>query len=264
MPRRPHKLALYEQAVQHPLAEVGFLERAFEREHGTMPTLLREDFAGTCSVAAAWCDSHPDRQAMAVEHHGPTLRWATRRHRDVDDLHPVEADVLDIASPRVDVVAALNFSTFIYHDRAALLRYFKHARRCLRKPGVLVIDAYGGPGAMRPGTQSVAVPPGPVTPDGFTYHWEQRSFDAVSAKVDCRIHFEFADGTRRDSAFRYDWRLWTVPELIELMGEAGFSRAAFWCDRYDAEAGVSDGRFKPRRRMDAREDWVGYVVGVRA
>jgi len=263
--KKPHKLALYRRAVQHPQAEAAFLHRAYRHYHPQdPPLLLREDFAGTCAVAASWVDMDQEHQAMAIESHGPTTRWAQRTaDRDIpertSDLHVVEADVLDIDGPKVDITCALNFSTFIYHDRASLKRYFQSARRGLRRNGLLVIDVYGGPGAMKTGTQSRQVPASGQAP-GFTYLWEQRSFDPVTYKTQCRIHFELADGQRVDSAFTYHWRLWTLPELTELMIEAGFRTSRVWCDRFDQEAGASDGVYRPTLRMPARDDWVAYVV----
>jgi SAM-dependent methyltransferase len=264
MPPRPHNIALYEAAVQHPLAEVRFLDRAFRHDHQQSPLLLREDFAGTCAVAAAWCESHPDRQAMAVEAHGPTLRRALRAHQHVADLHGVEADVMEVTTPRVDIVAALNFSAFIYHQRASMLAYLKHARRCLRKPGLLVLDAFGGPGAMRVGTQSRDVEPDDPALGRFTYHWEQRRYDAATGRIDCRIHFTDPQGRPRRNAFRYDWRLWSLPELVELLDAAGFTRPEIWCDRLNPATGLSDGRFRPRRTLANREDWVAYLVASHA
>jgi len=264
MPARPHKLALYEAAVQHPLAEVRFLDRAYRHYHGQTPLLLREDFAGTAAVAAAWCESHPERQAMAIEAHGPTLRRALRKHRHVADLHGVEAEVMDVAAPRVDVVAALNFSAFIHHHRPAMLAYLKHAKRCLRRPGLLVLDAFGGPGAMRVGTQSRDVEPDDPALGRFTYHWEQRRYDAATGRIDCRIHFTDPVGRQRRNAFRYDWRLWTLPELIDLLAAAGLTNPEVWCDRLDPTTGRSDGRFRPVRTLANREDWVAYLVASRA
>ncbi|MEX2213572.1 MAG: hypothetical protein WD768_05565 [Phycisphaeraceae bacterium] len=263
MSKRPHKLSLYQAAVQHPQAEVSFLARAYLHYRGELPTRLREDFAGTCAVAGAWVQMHEDCRALAVESHGPTARWAQREQAKelgeaAQDLHIVEADVMALASPKVDVVCALNFSTFIYHDRAALLRYFKHARKCLAKNGLLVIDAYGGPGAMKVAAQRRRVEGLPCE-----YVWEQVSCNAIDARVDCRIHFAFDDGSTMKSAFRYDWRLWTLPELVELMREAGFAQAQVWCDQYDAKKGTSDGVYRPLARMNEREDWVAYVIGVK-
>jgi SAM-dependent methyltransferase len=249
------------------MAEAAFLSRAYRHYFTNEPSLLREDFAGTAAVASAWVEMGPDHQAMAVEAHGPTLRRAQRTAEKelgdaVQDLHLVEADVLSVEGPKVDVTCALNFSTFIYHHRGDLKRYFQSARRGLKRNGLLVVDAYGGPGAMRVGTQTRSIPPETEQP-GVTYHWEQRSFDPVTHRAECRIHFDLADGRRLESAFIYRWRLWTLAELIEVMLETGFKTAEAWCDRIDPASGMSDGRYRRVRRMPAREDWVAYVVGAR-
>ncbi len=275
--RSPHKLSLYRRAVQHPPAEADFLHRAYRHYCKSVPLLLREDFAGTCAVAAAWVAMDREHQAMAVESHGPTARRAQRTaERELGeaagDLHIVEADVLKVDGPKVDITCALNFSTFIYHDRASLKRYFQSARRGLKRNGLLILDAYGGPGAMRVGTQTRRVPgetaaspdrPADAPLPGFTYHWEQRSFDPITHRTECRIHFTLEDGTHLRSAFIYRWRLWTPPELTELMLEAGFKKAEVWCDTYDPASATSDGSYRPTPRMPARDDWVAYVIGVR-
>jgi len=265
-PKPPHKLSLYRRAVQHPPAEAAFLHRAYRHYHDQeLPLLLREDFAGTCAVASAWVQMDEEHQAMAVESHGPTTRWAQRTaDRELaeraSDLHIVEADVLDIDGPKVDITCALNFSTFIYHDRQSLKRYFQSARRGLRRNGLLIIDVYGGPGAMKTGTQNRDVPPAGELP-GFGYFWEQRSFDPVTHRTECRIHFELADDRRVQSAFIYRWRLWALPELTELMLEAGFKTSEVWCDQYDQASRSSDGVYRPTPKMRSRKDWVAYVVG---
>ncbi|MEL7088389.1 MAG: class I SAM-dependent methyltransferase, partial [Planctomycetota bacterium] len=187
--------------------------------------------------------------AIAVDHHGPTIRWAQRRRGDLDDLHLVEADVMAFDRPRVDLVAALNFSTFIYHTPDALRAYLRHARRCLRPGGHFVLDVYGGPGAQRCGTQTRPA-------DGFVYHWEQRRFDPLTHRTDCRIHFTLPDGRRLKSAFRYDWRLWTLPELTGLMQKAGFGRVDVWTAN-------RAGRVVPAKAVPAADDWVAYLVGTR-
>ncbi len=262
----PHKLWLYEAAVQQPAAEVAFAERVYRRANGraALPMTLREDFAGTASVAAAWCMSHPEREALAIEKHGPTLRWAQRRHGDVDGVHFVEADVMAVGSaievPRVDVTVSLNFSTFIWHDRAALVAYFRNVKRGLSRGGVFVMDAFGGPDAMKPGVQKRKA-------DGFGYEWEQRSFNPVTGRIDCRIHFAWTDGRRRDDAFRYDWRLWGLAELCEAMAAAGLRKPTVWAGAGGGGGGnTPGGRFRPVARLsadDAASAWVVYVSAQR-
>ena len=248
----PHRLELYQHAVQQPGATAALLQRMHRRglpAEAEPGTLLREDFAGTAAVAAAWVEMHPDHQALAVEHHGPTFRWAQRRHRDLADLHLIEADVMDLDRPRVDITAALNFSTFGYHSEADLLAYLRHARRGLRPRGVLVLDAYGGPGAQRPATQTRPA-------DGFTYQWQQLDFDPLSHRTRCRIHFTLDGGREIRNAFRYDWRLWTLPELFHLLRQAGYRDIQTWSQN-------PRGRTVRVRKLPVAEDWTIYIVAQR-
>ncbi|MEM1097976.1 MAG: hypothetical protein AAGH92_04230 [Planctomycetota bacterium] len=258
------RLRLYESAVQQPVAEVLFLERAYRHGRGAdaWPRTLREDFAGTSSVAAAWCRTDPDREAIAVESDRPTAAWAGQYHHDLDTLYVVDDDVLNIHGPRVDVLAALNFSVLIWHDRPALVRYLKHARRCLRPDGVFVMDLFGGPGATtiqtedRPGHDDEGQP--------VMYRWEQRAHDPLTGRLDCRIHFRWDQaGSQRElrDAFVYDWRLWTIPELLDAIHEAGFIETNVWAD--DPQ---QPGRYAPVSQLDAsnaRSAWVVYLTARR-
>ena len=89
-----HKLDLYRSAVQHPLAEVDFLQRVYRHHNGCWPTRLREDFAGTCAVAIAWVAMDENHRALAVERHGPTARWAQRRWQVNVYIMPNDPDML--------------------------------------------------------------------------------------------------------------------------------------------------------------------------
>ena len=267
-------LSLYLHAVQHPQAEVGFLLKAYLHHRDQPPAKLKEDFAGTSAVACAWVDFADHFQAIAVEHDRATVQWARTYATQVlpadrlTGLSIVQSDVLLVEEPRVDIVAALNFSCFIYHSRERLRAYFAAARASLRPGGMLVLDAFGGPGAMRPGLQARAVRiEGGTEGDGgaeveLEYQWEQRAFDAVSSRIDCRIHF--AQNGRRvmEDAFVYDWRLWSLPELRELLLESGFADVAIWCDAVNPATGQSDSDYQPIESMPAREDWVAYLVAI--
>ncbi len=268
MPRRPHRLELYERAVQHPAAEASLLWRMYEDalpDRGpAFRGRLREDFAGTAALAAAWVEQDEDFRALAVERHGPTRRWAKRSVEQrlgdrAEDVVLVESDVMDLLGPRVDVVCALNFSALGYHDPVSLGRYLRHAWRCLDRRGIVVVDLFGGAGAEAVGTQS-------VRHDGFTYHWEQRAFDPATRRIDCRIHFTLDDGQKLRDAFRYDWRLWEPAQVLAAMGRAGLS-PHLWCDRWDPATGQSDGIYRPLPAGETiepgRHDWIAYAVGVR-
>ena len=252
----PDLLDLYRLAVQNPLAEVAFVEHAWAHYHGdaSEPMLLREDFAGTCAVAAAWVASDPGRQAMAIELDEPTVQWAAQRFDD-PDLHIVQADVMTIAEPTVEVTLALNFSALIYHTEAALLGYLRCALAGLLPGGVLVLDVFGGSGVDRPTVQSRRVEPDEGGLEPFDYRWEQCGRDPQSSRIMCRIHFEFGDGKRLENAFEYNWRLWEPGQIIDLASQAGFAEAELWW----ADP-MEPGRYQPVQEVPDDQDWVGYVV----
>lgn len=260
MSRGPHKLDLYRLAVQCPPAEVYFMINAYAHYRaGSWPTRLKEDFAGTSAVAMQWVSIEPDHEAIAVDNHGPTLRFARRRARhvlggDADRLRFIEADVGAAKTEPVDIVCALNFSVLTWHTKRALLRYLRAARRSLRPGGMLMVDVYGGPGAETIGEQSRHVA-GEAAEDiaPFDYIWEQRAFDPRTRRTDCRIHFNVGGRQRRD-AFRYDWRLWLPSQLRKAMIAAGFERADIW-------AGDAHGEFEPVSDDPQGHDWAAYVIG---
>ena len=83
----------------------------------------------------------------------------------------------------------------------------------------------------------------------------------VNHHILCHIHFKFPDKSKMKRAFTYDWRLWTLPELQELMLEAGFARADVYLEGWDDEEDEADGIFRRRKHFDNMAGWVGYVVG---
>lgn len=277
MARRPHKLELYAWSVQHPPAEVAFLLRAhahYNRDTGIdLASRLRDDFCGGAAIAAEFVSLDENHRAVGVDRDWPTIKWGESHWPQVlgersQDLILLCADVIEARTPKVDLIAAMNFGTFEFHERSALLNYFKSARRTLRPGGLLVIDAFGGPGSMQVKTQSRRVtPPEWSGLEPFTYLWEQRRFDAVQQRIDCRIHFEFSDGKFMRDAFRYDWRMWSLAELTELMREAGFTQAEVWCDAEPAtkkskrSSAQPVRQFSPVNTLVNRDEWVAYVVG---
>lgn len=271
----PDVLELYRWAVQDPITQARVLQLVYARTcPGRVPTLLREDFAGTAMDSVAWVALCEGRQALAVEIDGPTLLWARARARTLlgdraDCLTFVQGDVREVGPPDVPpahVVAALNFSIFGLLERAALRAYFEHARSSLHEHGVFVANAFGGPERMRAHVRTAIVAdraglPGETPPPAFEYQWEQRAYDAVTAQVDCRIHFaRGGSGAGLRDAFRYRYRLWTLPELVEIAREAGFGDVRVWRHTYEPATGVFLG---PVERLEAEDRWTAYLVARR-
>jgi hypothetical protein len=70
-----------------------------------------------------------------------------------------------------------------------------------------------------------------------------------------------ADGTVIRDAFTYDWRLWTIPEVLELLEEAGFSKSVvFWEKEIDGEG---TGEYVPTEKGTNDYSWCAYIAGLR-
>jgi SAM-dependent methyltransferase len=261
---------LYEASVQDPGADLDFFQRVYRRARGRPFHRLREDFCGTAVMACEWVRRGQDHRAWGVDLHRPTLEWSRRHHGPRlgdarERLKLVCANVLSIRRPKVDVVAALNFSYCVFKERSLLRRYCRGVRESLLPGGVFVLDVFGGTEAMSAVTERSRIASS-TSWDGmrvpaFTYVWEQARFNAITHEILCRIHFELRDGTRIRRAFTYDWRLWTLPELRDILGEVGFDSVEAYLERWDDQANDTDGVFRRRSHFDNQDGWVGYLVG---
>jgi SAM-dependent methyltransferase len=252
------KHALYETSVQSPEADIEFVERAFKEEFGREPLVLREDFGGTALLACNWVASSPERRAMAIDLDPDPLAYGEERHRAplgeaAERVTLLEADVRSVSEPKADVTVALNFSYFCFQTRSDLVAYFKHARSALADEGLLVLDCFGG-------TESMEIMEEENEKDGFSYLWDQDEFDPVTHRLQCFIHFAFPDGTKLNKAFSYDWRLWTLPEIVDCLKDAGFETPQVWWEGFD-EDGEGDGEYE---RVDEGEPCEGFVCYVTA
>ena len=271
--RTPDRHALYEVAVQGVDWDLDFLERVWRYRHpGRTPELFREDFCSTAALATAWARRGPRRRAWAVDHDPEPLAWArTHRLPSVRDAAErvtlVQGDVRRPHGPLVDVACALNFSWWVFHDRADLLRYLRAARAGLRPGGVLVLNLFGGNRAERTlvertrkraenGPDGVMLPP-------FTYVWEHAIYEPIQRRLVAHIHFELRGGRKLRRAFSYDWRMYTLPELADALREAGFREHEVWSEGWDAHANHGNGTLYRRSTLDNEDTWIAYVVASR-
>ena len=94
---------------------------------------------------------------------------------------------------------------------------------------------------------------------GFTYVWDQGPVDAISHRTTRRIHFEFPDGSSKRNVFRYDWRVWTLPETKEALLEAGFRKVEVLWELYDKD-GEGSGIFRKVEKAKNDDSWVAYLL----
>lgn len=249
---------LYEEAVQDPENEVAMVQRNYKRIRKKSAMTLREDFCGTAVFSVQWAKTDPKRQAWGLDLDRPTLDWGIAQHVEAagpevaSRVHLSCKNVLDGLPKKVDVCCAFNFSYWIFHQRVQVIEYFKAARRGLKKDGLFFLDAMGG--TEVPQTDNNA-----REEEGFVYRWEHVSFDALTNNLRCAIHFEFEDGSEIENAFFYDWRLWSLPEVKEMLLEAGFSAVRFLWERED-EDGDGTGRYFEPKRVDNEGLWWAYIV----
>lgn len=265
------KHLLYTAAVQSVDPDIDFFKRVYKRHNGRPFRTLREDFCGTAALACEWVRRNEKNRAWGIDLDEATLDWAHRYNvprleKQAERLVLSRGDVLDDSNPRADLIAALNFSFCVFKTRPLLLDYFRKVRGSLEPGGVFVLDIFGGTeaGAIDEEKRKIEACDafdGTKVPT-FTYVWDQHRFNPVDHHIVCRIHFKLADGTKLRNAFVYDWRLWSIPELRELLEEAGFARSDVYVEGWDDEAEDTDGIFRRRKKFENQSGWVAYVVGL--
>ena len=97
---------------------------------------------------------------------------------------------------------------------------------------------------------------------GFRYHWEQASFNPVTSEASFYITFKFNDQSKLKRAFEYHWRFWTIPEVRELLREAGFTRSLVYWEEED-EDGEDTGVWRAAEKAPSHPSWIAYIVALK-
>ena len=254
------KYAMYQEAVQDPPEDAKFLQRVFTKEYGRPARLMREDFCAAAATSCAWVDAHAENRAIGVDFDPEPLAWGTEHNvsllneEQVSRLRLVEGNVLDDdALEAADIICAFNFSYFCFHEREVLKNYFAKALSRLRPEGLLALDIYGGSDANKCLTET-------REHDDFDYVWDQDIFDPINHFVTNYIHFEFEDGSRIHKAFKYEWRLWTIPELRDILKEVGFGKVTVLWEGTDRETNEGNGIYRPASSAPDDPAFVSYIV----
>lgn len=250
---------LYQRSVQLPGQEIQLLNKVFAAHTGRRPLHLREDFCGTALLCTHWAKSHPERTATGLDIDRPTLDWGRARNLPAigaaaERVTLLEHDVLVPTRRKVEVIGAYNYSYQIFRDRKVLLQYFRAAYRSLTDDGLFILDALGGSETTCPRIERRRVA------GGWTYIWEQERYDAINGGLLCHISFEFRDGTALRRAFTYDWRHYSLPELRDLLLEAGFVGVDAYWEGTDATGRAGSGTFHRVSRAENDPVWNAYLV----
>lgn len=256
------KYDLYIQAVQSPETDVRFYRKIYRQARGATKKnlILREDFCGTGIISTEWVKLDKKFRAIGVDLDSEPMKYGQEKF--INSLSSdqqkrvrlVQQNVLDRKPPRADVVVAVNFSYCLFRRREQLKKYFKNVYDTLDSKGVFVIDVFGG-------TQCTDEIMDRARHKKFTYYWDQKNFDPVTSFADFAIHFRYKNKFYKD-VFTYEWRIWSIMELREIMFEVGFKRSDVYWEGTNRQGG-GNGIFSKIQQGEACMSWIAYVAGIK-
>ena len=259
MAERADRHIFYEESVQCAEAEMDFIDKTFSTLRGRKPVSIREDFCGTTNASCEWVRRGKNNTAHCVDIDNEVLEWGRKHHvarlapGQAKRLHIYNEDVMKVDTPVVDTVLAMNFSYWCFKDRETMKRYYRRVHKSLVDDGILFLDAFGGYEAFREMEERTKF-------KGFTYIWDQSRYNPITGDARMHIHFKFKDGSSLRKAFTYDWRLWTLPEIREVLLEAGFRKATVYWEGTDEETQEGNGEFTPQEHGEADDAFIVYIV----
>jgi hypothetical protein len=254
------KYDFYERSVQNADSEVSFMQDEYKRFYGHDAYTMREDFCGTGAISCTWVKQSKQSEAWGIDLDPEPIKMGMERHyskltkTEKSRMHYLKENVLKASAPKVDVVCAFNFSYWIFKKRSDLLKYFKSVRKSVNKQGVFFLDIFAGPESQKLVTDVKKF-------KGLTYYWECQHFNPLNHDCTFAIHFKDAKGKKHENVFTYHWRMWMMPELRDLLIEAGFSKTVVYWEG-DDEDGNGNGEFAPAEDTENCDAWVSYIAAL--
>lgn len=252
------KYELYRKAVQSAENDVVFIRNTYAELKGKAPRTFREDFCGTFALSTEWIKLHQRHEAIGIDLDPEPMAYGRQHYlnkltaEQQRRMKLIEGNVLDPHLPKADIVAAMNFSYFCFKQRDLMKKYFANVYKTLNKDGMFLVDLFGG-------SQCYDAIEDTIKHEDFTYYWDQTNFDPVTNGALFHIHFR-VKGQKIEQVFTYDWRLWSIPELRDIMDEVGFKKThVYW--EGTAKDGSGDGNFTRVDHGEACQSWIAYIVG---
>jgi len=259
MAEQADRHTLYELSVQCSESEIDFVDATFKSIRKQSAKILREDFCGTANVCCDWVKRRKSNHAIGVDIDPEVLEWGQKNNlcklteAENSRIQLFNENVLTVQTEPAEIISAMNFSYWLFKSREELKQYFQSVHSALADNGILFLDAYGGYDSFKEIKEKTK-----HKKHKFTYIWEQEKYDPISGELICHIHFKFSDGSKLKKAFSYNWRLWTLAEIRELLNETGFSNITIYWQGFD-EDGDPDGDFKPTIEGEADASWICYI-----
>ena len=254
------KYFYYKESVQDPLGDIRFFRRVYKSFFKKEPRIFREDFCGTFYIGQHWVKRNIKNQAIVIDKNKEPMEYGRQHHlahlsdSEKARLSILNKDVLEANLPSAELITVSNFSYFIFKQRAEMLKYFKNVRKALMPKGMFILDAVGGPDC-----QSLCEER--TDHKDFSYYWDQDYFNPITNSAKFYIHFKRKGEKKREKVFSYDWRLWSLPELKDILNSAGFSQVYVYWEGSD-KRGNGNGVFRKVKRGDLCETWIAYLVSL--
>lgn len=254
------KYYYYSAAVQSPKSECEFFAKTYKSINKKLPETMREDFCGTFQICCEWTKLNKNFKAIGVDLSEEPINYGKEhylKNLKKDDFNRVKILKKDVRSndlPSTDIVCALNFSYFCFKERKELLKYFKSVHNSLNQKGLLILDCFGGSDCYEPNEEETE-----HDEEKFSYFWDQDTFNPINNHANFHIHFKRQGEKKRKRVFSYDWRMWSLAELKDILDEAGFSSSKVYWEKDDDDGG-GNGEFYPTEVGESCESWVVYIV----
>lgn len=251
----------YLNSVQAPDVDAEFFLQVYKDARKRNPTSLREDFCGTFAVCCEWVKLNPKFQAIGIDLDSEPIEWGKKTflpkltESQRNRVAIMKANVMDPSLLTTDIVVAQNFSFFLFKKREELKAYFQNVYKTLDQDGIFVTDCFGGSACYEPNEEETVY-------KTYSYFWDQDNFDPVSNETLFHIHFKRKGEKKRTKVFTYDWRMWSIPEIRELMKEVGFKKTIIYWEG-TTKSGAGDGVFKATEKGEDCDSWIAYIVGVK-
>jgi cyclopropane fatty-acyl-phospholipid synthase-like methyltransferase len=253
------KYEYYGKSVQSTEADTEFFLSTYKELKKKTPKVFREDFCGTYELSRTWVKMNKNNVAYGIDLDPEPIAYG--RKVEAKDLTAEQSSRVKISKknvlapdlPSADIIGSLNFSHYIFKDRKTMKTYFENCYDSLNKDGIFIVDCFGGSEAQEPTEER-------TNHGSYYYFWDQDSFDPVTNFAQFYIHFQIKGKRRIQKVFSYDWRIWSIPELRDLMEEVGFKKThVYW--EGTTRKGEGNGVFKRTETGEVCESWIAYVVG---
>ncbi len=258
VPKGFDKYFYYINSVQNPSGDAEFFRDTYKELKKKPAKTLREDFCGTFAICCEWVKLDKNHVATGVDLDKEPIEYGKKNYltklsdEQQSRITVLNKNVLDQGLPKSDIIVAQNFSYFLFKKRDQLKEYFSNCLKKLNDDGIFLIDCFGGSQCQEAIEEETEF-------ENFSYFWDQLNFNPITNEADFAIHFKPKGKAKIENVFCYDWRLWSLPELREILEEVGFKKTQVYWEGTDKD-GEGDGIFTPTEKGEECESWIAYIV----